>query len=65
MERLLRDSEVASRLGLRVATIRKMRADGRLPSVRPTGKRAVRIPSDAVDALMQRRTAQGEDRGVA
>ena len=62
MERLLKDSEAASKLGLRVATIRKMRADGRLPSVRPTGKRAVRIPSAAVEALMRHGV---EGRGAA
>jgi excisionase family DNA binding protein len=65
MVQVLRDSEAAMRLGLRVATIRKMRADGRLPSVRPTGKRAVRIPSDAIDALIRRSTAMGGGRDAA
>jgi len=48
--RLLRVDEVAHRLGLRPATIRKMIFKRQLPVVRPT-KRAVRVREDDVDAL--------------
>lgn len=51
--RLLRADEVAERLGLKVATVRKMIYKGELPIVRPT-KRAVRVREDDLDAIVRR-----------
>lgn len=53
MTTLLRPEEAAQRLGLKVATIRKLIYLRRLPIVRPT-KRAVRIREDDVEALIRR-----------
>ena len=50
---LLTVVEVADRLGLRVATVRKMLSRGDLPRVRPT-KRAVRVRETDVEALILR-----------
>ena len=52
MERLLRIDEAADRLGLRPGTVRTMIRAGRLPVVRPTGRRAVRIRDEDVRALI-------------
>ena len=53
MGKLLRDEEAAELLGLRPGTIRRMRSTGRLPEVRPTGGRAVRVREEDVRALMR------------
>ena len=47
------EAEVAERLGLKVATIRKMIYKRELPVVRPT-KRAVRVREDDLDAIVRR-----------
>jgi excisionase family DNA binding protein len=52
LERLLRIDEAADRLGLRPGTIRTMIRTGRLPVVRPTGRRAVRVREEDVRALI-------------
>jgi excisionase family DNA binding protein len=52
---LLTVSETAAALRLGERTIRQMLADGRLPKVRLFGVRAVRIPTGAVKAMIQRR----------
>jgi excisionase family DNA binding protein len=49
---LLRIGEVAARLGLRPATVRKMLTRGVLPRIRPT-KRAVRVREIDVEALIR------------
>jgi excisionase family DNA binding protein len=51
-ERLLRVSEVCSRLGLVERHVRQMIADGRLRAVRLRGLRAIRIPVSALDQLI-------------
>jgi excisionase family DNA binding protein len=43
MTRLLRVNEVAVQLGLQPVTVRRMIREHRLPAVRPTGGRAVRV----------------------
>ena len=54
MVQLLRYEQAAERLGLRPATVRKLAARGILPKVRPIpGGRAVRVSSDAVEALIE------------
>ncbi len=50
--KLLRIDEVAEVLGLRPATVYKMIREGRLPIVRPTGARAVRVREGDVQALI-------------
>lgn len=50
--RLLRVDEVAERLGLKPATVRKMIYQRRIPVVRPT-KRAVRIREEDVEAIIR------------
>jgi len=50
--RLLRIEEVASRLNLKPATVRKMIYQHDLPCVRPT-KRAVRVREEDVEALIR------------
>lgn len=52
-DRLLRVSEVASRLGLQPSTIRRMILEKRIDVFRPS-RRAVRIPESAVDAILAR-----------
>jgi excisionase family DNA binding protein len=54
MTRLLTDAQVAEVLGLKPSTIRQMRADGRLPFVRPTGARAVRVRQEDLEELIRR-----------
>ena len=51
--RLMKGPEVADILGLQPVTIRRMIHDGRLPVVRPTGGRAVRVRSEDVEALVR------------
>jgi excisionase family DNA binding protein len=51
MGRLLKVDQVAERLGLSAGMIRLMIRQGRLPVVRPTNSRAIRVPEDAVEAL--------------
>ena len=51
-ERLLRVDEVATRLGLKASTIRKMAGKGVLTVVRPTGKRAIRFRASEIAALI-------------
>jgi excisionase family DNA binding protein len=51
--KLLTVQEAADRLGLKMSTIRLWLALRRLPSVR-LGTRAIRIPSDAIDAIIER-----------
>jgi excisionase family DNA binding protein len=63
MTTLVNDVEAARLLGLRPATIRRMRADGRLPFVKPTGMRAVRIRVEDIEALM--RPGAGRPKGDA
>ena len=50
---LLRIGEVAARLGLKPATVRKMLARGELLKMRPT-KRAVRVREEDLEAFIQR-----------
>jgi excisionase family DNA binding protein len=58
MDRLLRYEEVAHLLGLKYSTVRRLAADGVLPRVYPTPKRrAVRIPSGAVEAFLRKTEA--------
>lgn len=51
-EKLLRPAEVADQLGLRVSTIRAWILHRRIPAVR-VGRRAIRIPASAVEAIIQ------------
>ena len=51
---LLTVGEVAARLGLRPATIRKMLWRGELPTIRPTTRRAVRVREEDLEALIER-----------
>ena len=50
--KLLRAEQVAERLGLKVATIRKMIYRREIPVVRPT-RRAVRVREEDVEALIR------------
>lgn len=51
-ERLLRPQEAAEQLGLRVSTVRSWILHRRIEVVR-VGRRAVRIPSTAVQRLIE------------
>jgi excisionase family DNA binding protein len=51
-ERLLRVTEVAEQLGLRVSTIRAWVLHRRIDAVR-VGRRAIRIPSSAVQRIIE------------
>ena len=51
--KLLKVDDVAARLALNPATVRAMVKREALPVVRPTGGRAVRVPEDAVEAIMR------------
>ena len=55
-EYLLRVKEVASILGLRPASVRKMLTQGRLQRVYPTGLRAVRVSSLEVERILREGT---------
>ena len=59
--RLLTIDAVANRLGISSVTVRRLIADGRLPSVRPS-VRAVRVPEDAVERII---TGKAQPAGVA
>jgi excisionase family DNA binding protein len=50
---LLSAKEAAKRLGLKPGTIRLWIALRRLPSIR-LGERAIRVPADAIDELIER-----------
>ena len=52
-DRLLTVFEVAERLGLKPATIRRMILERRIDTVRPSA-RAVRIPQSAVERIFER-----------
>lgn len=54
MTQLLRVEEVAARLGLRPVTVWRMVRCGELASVRPTGRRAVRVREADLEALIRR-----------
>ena len=49
--------EAARFLGLRLSTIRRLTAEGGLPCVRPTGKRAVRYRLRDLEDLARLRSA--------
>lgn len=55
-DRLLTAEEAAKFLGLRVSTIRRLTYTRQLPSVRPTGRRAVRYRVSDLQALVRMRT---------
>ncbi len=55
-DRLLTAVEAAVFLGLRLATIRKLTYQRRLPVVRPTGRRAVRYRLSDLEKLVKERT---------
>jgi excisionase family DNA binding protein len=55
-DRLLTAEEAAHFMGLKVATIRKLCYQRRLPVVRPTGKRATRFRRKDLEALFRERT---------
>ncbi len=60
--RLLRVDEVAERLGLKPATVRKMIWRREIPVVRPT-KRAVRIKEEDVAAIIRLGLTQARQEG--
>jgi excisionase family DNA binding protein len=53
---LLTASEAAKLLGLKISTIRRLTSTGKLPTVRPTGKRAVRYSTRALEDLIRLRS---------
>ncbi len=55
-ERLLTAAEAGRLLGLMPSTIRRMTWAGELPTVRPTGRRAVRYRLSDLEALLRMRT---------
>jgi excisionase family DNA binding protein len=55
-DRLLTAVEAAEFLGLRLATIRKLTYQRRLPVVRPTGRRTVRYRLSHLEKLVKERT---------
>jgi len=55
--RLITADEAARFLGLKVSTIRRLTAQGGLPCVRPTGKRAVRYRLRDLEDLARLRSA--------
>ncbi len=55
-DRLLTAAEAGRLLGLMPSTIRRMTWAGELPTVRPTGKRAVRYRLSDLEALLRMRT---------
>ena len=57
MTRLLRVNEAAELLGLQPATVRRMIREGALAVVRPTGRRAVRVLHEDVEALARGRSS--------
>ena len=55
--RLITAEEAARFLGLKLSTIRRLTAQGGLPCVRPTGKRAVRYRLRDLEDLARLRSA--------
>ena len=55
-DRLLTAGEAGRFLGLQTSTIRRMTSAGKLPVVRPTGRRAVRYRHSDLDALLRMRS---------
>lgn len=55
-DRLLNALEAGNMLGLQPSTIRRMTWAGELPTVHPTGKRAVRYRRSDLEALLRIRT---------
>ena len=55
--RLITADEAARFLGLKLSTIRRLTAQGGLPCVRPTGKRAVRYRLRDLEDLARLRSA--------
>ena len=56
VDRLLTADEAARFLGLKSPTIRRLTAEGELPAVLPTGRRAVRYRMKDLEALVRLRT---------
>jgi excisionase family DNA binding protein len=56
VDRLLTADEAARFLGLKSPTIRRLTAEGELPAVHPTGRRAVRYRMKDLEALVRLRT---------
>jgi excisionase family DNA binding protein len=54
--RLITVNEAATRLGLSPLTVRRLIRRGQLPHVRPAG-RTVRVPEDAVEAIITGKAA--------
>jgi excisionase family DNA binding protein len=50
--RLLTIAECSQRLALAPNTIRRLIRQGTLPHVRPAGRRAIRVPEAAVEAIV-------------
>lgn len=66
MGQLLTYEQAGQRLGLRAATVRKLAADGYLPKIRPTpAGRAVRIPLEAVEAVIRHGLHRRDDGGTS
>lgn len=55
-DRLLTAASAAVLLGLQVSTVRRMTADGQLPYVKPTGRRAVRYRMSDLNDLLRMRS---------
>jgi excisionase family DNA binding protein len=55
--RLITAEDAARFLGLKLSTIRRLTAQGGLPCVRPTGKRAVRYRLRDLEELTRMRSA--------
>ena len=53
VDRLLRVSDAADQYGLGERQLRQMIADGRLRAVRLKGLRAIRIPTSAMEQLVE------------
>jgi len=56
-DRLVTAEQAAHYLGLKVATVRRLTATGALPSVHPTGGRAVRFRLRDLEELVRMRSA--------
>lgn len=53
VEQHLRLHEVADRLGISLATVRRYIQAGKFPSIRPAGTRIVLVPESAVLAFLR------------
>ena len=62
LDRLLTAGEAAEMLGLKLATVRRLTYERRLPVVRPTGKRAVRYRLSDLQALLRLRFQPARER---